>query len=112
MLTMLNSENYTTDPVENSIKIIRGGRSFDSGDYILFYASGPKGYSSENNTNLNLFEDKTSYFLNIGSENGLRIDNFIEPQGESVFQLISIQTINFMKMTNTILQKSKEMVWR
>ena len=88
MLTMLNSENYTTDPVENSIKIIgEEDGSFDSGDYILFYASGPKGYSSENNTNLNLFEDKTSYFLNIGSENGLRIYNFIEPQGESVYSI-------------------------
>ena len=56
MLTMLNSENYITDPVENSIKIIgEEDGSFDSDDYILFYASGPKGYSSENNTNLNLF---------------------------------------------------------
>ena len=88
MLTMLNSENYITDPVENSIKIIgEEDGSFDSDDYILFYASGPKGYSSENNTNLNLFEDKTSYFLNVGSENGLRINNFIEPQGESVFSI-------------------------
>ena len=88
MLTMLNSENYITDPIENSIKIIgEEDGSFDSGDYLLFYASGPKGYNSQNDTNLNLYEDKISYFLNIGSENGLRINSFIEPQGESVFSI-------------------------
>ena len=29
---------------------------------ISFYATGPKGYNSENNTNINLFEDKLPIF--------------------------------------------------
>ena len=88
MLKMQNEEDFLVDPVENAIKIIgEEDGSFDSSDYILFYASGPKGYNSENNTNINLFQDKTSYFLAIGSENGIRTTEFIEPNGESVFSI-------------------------
>ena len=61
--------------------------SFDSDDYILFYATGPRGYNSENNTNLNLFEDKISYFLSVGSEDGLRTNSLVEPEGESIFTI-------------------------
>ncbi len=84
MLTMLNNENYLIDPPENSIKIVgEDDGSFDSDDYILFYALGPYGYNSESNTNLNLYEEKISYFLSIGSENGLRISDLDEPEVES-----------------------------
>ena len=84
MLTMQNTDNFLIDPIQNSIKVIgEEDGSFDSNDYILFYASGPKAYNSENNTNLNLFENKTSYFLSIGSEDGFRISNLEEPVGES-----------------------------
>ena len=58
MLKMQNEEDFLIDPVENAIKIIgEEDGSFDPSDYILFYATGPKGYNSENNTNINLFED-------------------------------------------------------
>ncbi len=83
MLTMQNTENFLIDPVENSIKIFgEEDGSFDSADYILFYATGTNAYSSESNTNLNLYEDKISYFLSIGLEDGLRISDLVEPEGE------------------------------
>ena len=83
MLKMQNKDQYLIDPPENSIKIIgEEDGSFDSNDYILFYAGGPDGYNSENNTNLNLFEDKISYFLSIGLENGLRVSDLVQPEGE------------------------------
>mgnify|MGYP001374885670 FL=1 len=88
MLTMQNTENFLIDPFENSIKITgEEDGSFDSDDYILFYASGPGAYNSENNTNLNLYEDKISYFLSIGSEDGLRISDLLEPDGETSFSI-------------------------
>ena len=59
--------------------------SFDSNDYILFNASGPNGYSPENNTNLNLYEDKITSFLSVGLEDGLRISDIVEPVGETSF---------------------------
>ena len=86
MLPMQNLENFLIDPVENSIKVVgEEDGVFDANDYILFYASGPKGFNIENNTNLNLYEDSISYFLSINPDDGLRISNFEEPAGESTF---------------------------
>ncbi len=88
MLTMQNLDSYMLDPIENSIKIIgEEDGSFDSDDYIIFYASGPKGFNAESNTNLNLFEEKISYFLSVGDEDGLRTTEFNEPNGESIFPI-------------------------
>ena len=84
MLTMQNSENFDIDPIENAIKIVgQEDGVFNSDDYILFYGIGPNSYNQESDTNLNLYEDKISYFLNISNENGLRLNEFIEPSGNS-----------------------------
>jgi len=74
MLPLLNSENYPFDVVENAIKFVgEEDGSFDNGDYILFYGEGPKTYSAESETNLNLYTDRTYYYVNISSGNGKRI---------------------------------------
>ena len=88
MLTMENLDSFLIDPTENSIKVYgEEDGVFDSNDYILFYAVGPEGFNEESNTNLNLFEDKISYFLSIGTENGLRVNTFNEPNAESTFNI-------------------------
>ena len=88
MLTMENLDNFLIDPVENSIKVVgEEDGVFNSDDYILFYASGPEGFNSESNTNLNLYENKISYFLSVGSDDGLRISNLIEPSDESALTI-------------------------
>ena len=80
MLPMNNSENFVLDPIENAIQVIgEEDGVFDNDDYIIFFAKGPDNYNEESNTNLNLYEDKISYFISIGSVNGLRVENFIEP---------------------------------
>ena len=48
-------------------------------DYILFYAQGPNAYNSDSNTNLNLYSDKTAYFINISSSPGKRIIENVQP---------------------------------
>jgi len=74
MLPLSNSENYPFDVVENAVKFIgEEDGSFDNNDYILFYGEGPKTYSEESETNLNIFTDKTYYYVNISSGNGKRI---------------------------------------
>ena len=106
MLSMQNTENFMLDPVENSIKIIgEEDGSFDSNDYILFYASGPNGYSPENNTNLNLYEDKISYFLSVGSEDGLRISDLVEPVGETSFMIDYYTNYQFHEVDDYNLAK-------
>ena len=64
MLKMQNQEDFLIDPVENAIKIIgEEDGSFDSSDYILFYASGPKGYNSDFEPYTTIFR---SYLQHIG----------------------------------------------
>jgi len=106
MLSMQNTENFMIDPVENSIKIIgEDDGSFDSNDYILFYASGPNAYNSENNTNLNLYEDKISYFLSVGSEDGLRISELVEPVAETSFLIDYYTNYQFHEVDDYNLAK-------
>ena len=57
---------------------------FNDDDYLLFYGKGPGEFNSENNTNLNLFEDKTSYFLSISGSNGQRVSEYIEPNNSEL----------------------------
>lgn len=74
MLPLLNSANYPLDVVENAIKFVgEDDGSFDSNDYILFYGEGPKTYSEESQTNINLYTDKTYYYVNVSPGNGKRI---------------------------------------
>ena len=74
MLPLLNSENYPFDVVENAIKFVgEEDGSFDNGDYILFYGEGPTTYSEESATNINLYTDRTYYYVNVSPGNGKRI---------------------------------------
>ena len=106
MLSMENTDDFLIDPQENSIKIIgEEDESFDSDDYILFYASGPNGYNSESDTNLNLYTDRISYFLCIGLENGLRVDDLVEPEGESSVSIDYYTNYQFYENDNYNLAK-------
>ncbi|MEO1033726.1 MAG: peptidase C25, partial [Bacteroidota bacterium] len=74
MLPLLNSANYPFDVVENAVRFVgEEDGSFDNGDYILFYGEGPTTYSEESQTNINLYTDKTYYYVNISPGNGKRI---------------------------------------
>src|SRR5690606_12728255 len=82
MIPYSNAEAQTFDVVENAIKFVgEEDGVFNNGDYILFYAQGPKMYNAESNTNINCYTDKTYYFLNVGSGNGKRIQPFSQPSG-------------------------------
>ncbi len=81
MLPMINSTSYPVDPIENAIKVYgQDDGVFNNSDYILFYAQGPNEYNTDSNTNLNLYSDKSAYFINIGSSPGKRILENIQPE--------------------------------
>ena len=85
MLPMLNSVEFPIDPIENSVKFVGQNEDvFNDDDYLLFYGKGSGEFNSENNTNLNLFEDKTSYFLSISGSNGQRVSEYIEPNNSEL----------------------------
>ena len=81
MLPLSNSVEYPVDPIENAIKVYgEDDGVFNNSDYILFYAQGPNAYNSDSNTNLNVYSDKTAYFINISSSPGKRITENVQPE--------------------------------
>jgi len=81
MLPMLNSIEYPFDLTENAILCFgEQDGSFDEQDYILFYAEGLDTYNQESDTHLNLYSDRSYYYITTnGFQNGKRIATMIEP---------------------------------
>ncbi len=81
MLPEMLTEERIDDLYENAIEVVgQGDGSFDSGDYILFYAEGAdvvKYHPSKDvlYTERNLYTNKNHYFIKIGNSNGKRIAN-------------------------------------
>jgi len=79
MLPQLNSAERPEGLIENAI-LIKGENdgTFDSGDYILFYAEGPDEFSYLPGSNSfkyqnNIYSDTSFYFLTYGGKEGKRI---------------------------------------
>ncbi|WP_339837435.1 type IX secretion system sortase PorU [uncultured Flavobacterium sp.] len=82
MVPLLNSISYPMDLEENAIQIIgEEDGNFSSQDYILFYAEGTDTWSAENRTHLNLFADKSYYYVTSSLGTGKRIQESIQPTG-------------------------------
>ncbi len=81
MLPEKNSDTRPDDLLENSIQVVgeQDGK-FDAGDYILFYAVGPRPWvhrphatDPQLTVRLNLYDLQAWYFIKTGDGNGLRI---------------------------------------
>ena len=75
MVPLANATFYPNDLVQNNIQI-SGEQDgvFNNDDYILFYAEGMDNWSVENKTHLNLYENKSFYYITAdGSSPGNRI---------------------------------------
>jgi len=80
MLPLLNDTAYPLDLEENAIHFIgEDDGVFDNSDYILFYAEGVDTWNSESLTSVNLFSDKTYYYVTANGGTGKRMQNAIEP---------------------------------
>src|SRR5690606_30828294 len=76
-----NNEEYPFDLQQIAIQIIgENDGSFDNQDYILFYAEGVDTYNLESDTHLNIYSDRSYYYITAsGFENGKRISEIVEP---------------------------------
>ncbi|MDO4727843.1 MAG: type IX secretion system sortase PorU [Bacteroidota bacterium] len=85
MLPLVNNQEYPFDLTENAIMLIgQEDNSFDDNDYILFYAQGIDTYNDESDTHINLYSDKSYYYITTeGSQNGKRISPITEPTGNA-----------------------------
>ena len=102
MLPLSNSIYYPNDLVENAIQI--NGESdgvFNNEDYILFYAEGVDTWNQESNTNINLYDNKSYYYITTQGNDGKRIKPLIEPSGSSILNLTTFDDYQFHELDLT-----------
>ena len=106
MLPLSNSVDYPIDLIENAIQFVgEEDGSFDSEDYILFYAQGPQGFTEESNTNLNIYTDKTYYYINVSNGNGKRIQDINQPDADANIIIDTFQDYKFYEVDEKNLVK-------
>jgi hypothetical protein len=88
MLPMSNNSYYPEDLTENAIQIVgENDGNFGNDDYILFYAEGVDNWNEESQTNINLYDTKSYYYITTQGGDGKRIGTNTQPTGSSTLQL-------------------------
>ena len=102
MLPLLNSTSYPIDLEENAIKFVgEDDGVFNDADFILFYAEGVDAWNTESLTSVNLFSDKSYFYVTTTSGPGKRITTAIEPS--------AAPSLNFVNY-NEIITYEKDLV--
>ena len=74
ILPLKNAIPYPIDLEENAIQIVgENDGQFNGDDYILFYAEGTDNWSEENGTHLNVYSDRSYYYVTYDANDGKRI---------------------------------------
>lgn len=80
MVPLLNSVAYPMDVEENAVQVIgEEDGSFDSDDYVLFYAEGVDIWNDDSDTSVNLYDSKSYYYVTSQGGNGKRISLAAQP---------------------------------
>ncbi|MHB0753668.1 type IX secretion system sortase PorU [Polaribacter sp. M15] len=101
LLPVLNSDFRYDDLQENAIFISgENDESFDSNDYILFYAKGPHGWSVDTarglaTHNQNIYSDKAYYFITVNDVDGKRVQPKIPITSNVVSQITVFDDYTF-----------------
>jgi len=96
MLPLSNNTYYPEDLTENAIEIIgENDGVFNNEDYILFYGEGVDNWNSENQTNLNLYDTHSYYYITTQGGQGKRISEINQPPGNSTLELSSFDDHQF-----------------
>ena len=94
MLPLLNSTFYPNDLVENAVKFVgEDDGVFNDADYILFYAEGIDTWNTESLTNVNLYSDKSYFYVTTSSGLGKRVVSAIEPSGAPSFNFTNYNDV-------------------
>ncbi|WP_460219807.1 type IX secretion system sortase PorU [Psychroserpens sp. MEBiC05023] len=106
MLPLANNEFYPLDLTENAIRFIgEEDGVFNDSDYILFYAEGPREYNQESDTNINLYTDKSYYFINTGGGLGKRIEPMTQPEEDETIEINTFQDYQFHELDEENIAK-------
>lgn len=102
MLPLSNETFYPFDLTENAIQIQgEDDGIFNSNDYILFYGEGITNWSEESQTNINLYDTKSYYYITVQGDNGKRITEMAQPTGISTENLTMYDEYQFHEIDNT-----------
>ena len=81
-LPLANNETQSYDLIQNAVQFFgEEDGVFNNEDFLLFYAIGPKHYNAENNSHVNPYSDICYYYIEIDSDNGLRMSAANQPLG-------------------------------
>jgi hypothetical protein len=96
MLPLSNGAFYPSDLTENAIEV-QGENDgvFDADDFVLFYAEGTDNWNDESQTNLNLYDSKSYYYVNVQGDNGKRILGMPQPSGGATLDLTTFDDYRF-----------------
>ncbi|MEM5566976.1 type IX secretion system sortase PorU [Psychroserpens sp. AS72] len=106
MLPLSNNVPAPNDLQENAIRFIGGDDGvFNDNDYILFYAEGPTEYNQESDTNINLYADKSYYYITTQGDFGKRITTLNQPEDEPSLEITTFQDYQFHEVDENNLGK-------
>jgi len=96
MLPLRNRDNTIFDPVENAIKVVgEEDGSFDAEDYLLFYGESTRQFNAESLTHINLYDDKSYYFITAEGGPGSRIGSMPQPEATPDVTINTFQDYQF-----------------
>lgn len=101
LLPELNADFRYDDLQENAIFIMgEEDNSFDSNDYILFYAQGPHSWEVNPNQEIvnhkqNIYSDQSYYFITINEDDGKRIQSSSPVVGAATTQITTFNDYIF-----------------
>lgn len=102
MLPLANNIYYPEDLTENAIQIIgENDGVFNNEDYILFYGEGIENWNTESQTNINLYDTKSYYYITIIGNDGKRISTLGQPTGNSTLNLNTFDDYQFHEIDKT-----------
>ncbi|WP_040282826.1 type IX secretion system sortase PorU [Psychroserpens damuponensis] len=106
MLPLSNNVEAPNDLQENAIRFIgENDGVFNDTDYILFYAEGTNEYNEESDTNVNLYADKSYYYITTQGDFGKRITTLSEPEDEPSLEISTFQDYQFHEVDENNLGK-------
>lgn len=106
MLPLLNSTDYPMDLRENAIQFI--GESdgvFDNQDYILFYAEGMDKWNNDYKSNLNIYADRSYYYVTAQGGDGKRIADMTQPTANPTTTITTFDDYQFHEIDDVNLEK-------
>ena len=107
MLPLLNSTSYPSDLAENAIQLIgENDGVFNNEDYILFYAEGVDNWNDESQTHVNLYADKTYYYVTSQGNEGKRIASLQQPTDASSLAITTFDDYQFHEIDKFNIAKT------